>query len=66
MFSLLFPITCVFFCGAAGPETVMEVYAEAPIEYTAAEVTIRGTLQLNDNDINRLIYALIDAEEVNP
>ena len=56
-----FPYNMCFFCGGAGPETVMEVYAKEPIKYTAEAVAIRGKLELNDSDVNRLIYALRDA-----
>ena len=59
-----FPYNMCFFCGGAGPETVMEVYSTEPVKYTATEVTIKGTLILNNGDINRLMYALIDAEQV--
>lgn len=55
-----YPYSMCFFCGGAGPETVMEVYASEAIEYTAEAVTIQGKLELNDSDINRLIYALHD------
>jgi len=57
-----FPYNMCFFCGGAGPETVMEVYATEPIEYTADPIVIQGKLILNDSDINRLIYSLEDAE----
>jgi len=53
-----FPYNMCFFCGGAGPETVMEVYADEPIKYSPEPVTIRGTLELNASDVNRLIYAL--------
>lgn len=59
-----YPYSMCFFCGGAGPETVMEVYASEPIEYTAEPITLRGKLELNDDDINRLIYAIRDAEQV--
>jgi hypothetical protein len=49
-----------FFCGGAGPETVLEVSALEPIKYTAEAITIKGKLELNDEDINRLIYSLTD------
>ncbi len=55
-----YPYNMCFFCGGAGPETVMEVYAKAPIKYTAEPVVIKGRLELNASDINRLIYALHD------
>jgi hypothetical protein len=53
-----------FFCGGAGPETVMDVFATNPVEYSAEQVTLRGKLELNATDINRLMYALTDAELV--
>lgn len=59
-----YPYNMCFFCGGAGPETVMEVFAKEPIEYTAEPITIRGTLQLNSDDINRLIYILNDVVKV--
>ena len=53
-----------FFCGGAGPETIMEVYTKEEIDYTAEAVIVKGVLKLNDSDINRLIYALEDVELV--
>lgn len=55
-----YPYNMCFFCGGAGPETVMEVYAKEPIKYTAEPITIKGKLELNSTDVNRLIYALND------
>lgn len=59
-----FPYNMCFFCGGAGPETVMEVFAKEPIKYTAEAITIKGKLELNDSDINRLIYIIKDVELV--
>ncbi len=59
-----FPYNMCFFCGGAGPETVMEIYAKHPVEFTAEPITLRGRLELNATDINRLMYALHDAEMV--
>lgn len=56
-----YPYNMCFFCGGAGPETVLEVYAKEPIKYTAEPVIIKGKLQLNNDDINRLIYSLEEA-----
>lgn len=55
-----FPYNMCFFCGGAGPETVMEVFASEEIEYSAEAVTIKGKLELNADDINRLMYGLTD------
>jgi len=56
-----FPYNMCFFCGGAGPETVMEVEAAEAVEYTAEQVVLKGTLVLNDSDINRLMYLIKDA-----
>jgi len=61
MFSA-FPYNMCFFCGGAGPETVMEVAATEPIEYSAEQIRIKGRLVLNDDDINRMMYILEDVE----
>lgn len=56
-----FPYNMCFFCGGAGPETVMEVESREPIEYTAEQVVLTGKLTLNDDDVNRLMYLITDA-----
>lgn len=56
-----FPYNMCFFCGGAGPETVMEVVAIDPIEYDADQIKLRGKLKLNADDINRLMFLLEDA-----
>lgn len=60
-----FPYQNCFFCGNAGPETVMEVYADKPIDYTPKSIKLRGRLELNEEDIiEHLMYVLRDAEVV--
>ena len=56
-----FPYNMCFFCGGAGPETVMEVFASEPVKYQADAIYLKGTLKLNADDINRLMYFLEDA-----
>lgn len=56
-----YPYNMCFFCGGAGPETVMEVLSSEPVKYTAEQVTLKGKLVLNSDDINRLMYLLEDA-----
>ena len=56
-----YPYNMCFFCGGAGPETVMEVTSTEPVKYTTDKVRLRGTLQLNNDDINQLMYVLTDA-----
>lgn len=55
-----FPYSMCFFCGGAGPETVIEVQAKEGIKYTTESITIKGKLQLNSEDINRLMYKIDD------
>jgi len=59
-----FPYNMCFFCGGAGPETVMEVYAAKPVEFTQEPITLEGVLKLNSEDINRLMYILEEAQQV--
>ena len=59
-----FPYSMCFFCGGAGPETVMEVVTKTSVKYTAEAITLRGVLRLNAEDINRLMYFLEEAEPV--
>lgn len=60
-----YPYNMCFFCGGAGPETVMEVAALEPIKYSTEPIIIKGKLKLNDSDVNRLMYILTDVRLVN-
>lgn len=55
-----FPYSSCFFCGKAGPETVIEIQAKEPIQYTSESIEIKGKLILNEKDINRLMYLMVD------
>ncbi len=59
-----YPYSQCFFCGAAGPETVMEIYAAEPVRFTSEIIWLKGRLVLNDNDINHLFYILEDVVPV--
>jgi hypothetical protein len=59
-----FPYSSCFFCGKAGPETVIEVQADEPIQYTSEPIEIKGKLRLNEKDINRLMYLMVDAKKL--
>lgn len=61
-----FPYTNCFFCGKAGPESVMEIRLQEPGKrlYMDEQATFRGTLRLNDSDVMALNYILEDAERV--
>lgn len=55
-----FPYSQCFFCGGAGPETVMEVEAKEAVKFTADAITLKGKLSLNDSDVNRLMFKISD------
>lgn len=59
-----YPYASCFFCGKAGPETVVEIQAKKEILYTSEPIEIKGRLYLNDTDINRLMFLLKDVEKL--
>jgi hypothetical protein len=59
-----FPYANCFFCGGAGPETVMEVTTLEPVPYTAESITLKGKLVLNNDDVNKLMFSLSEARIV--
>lgn len=56
------PFANCFFCGGAGPETVMEVFSKDKIDYTEKRIIVTGTLTINADDPLRLMYILNDAQ----
>ena len=54
------PVSECFFCGAGGPETVMEVRLKPgqKVKYTTRKIKIKGTLVLNKDNPDRLMYQL--------
>lgn len=58
------PNAVCFFCGGAGPETVVQLKLKKIKRYpTDARLTFKGKLQMNEQDVNSLTYVLLDAEE---
>tara|TARA_B100001142_G_scaffold323392_1_gene373364 strand:+ start:2468 stop:2896 length:429 start_codon:yes stop_codon:yes gene_type:complete len=59
------PFASCFFCGAGGPETIVELSLKSNKEtfYMDEFTTITGVLKLNADDIYRCIYILEDAHE---
>jgi hypothetical protein len=60
------PFSSCFFCGQAGPETVMTIKykGKAPKYKTDDYITLKGTFELNDKNIEEFIYILNNAVEV--
>ena len=56
------PMASCFFCGAAGPETVVEVsFKEKTSFRTDQIITVTGVLELNRNNVNHCNYILKEA-----
>jgi hypothetical protein len=55
------PYNLCYFCGGAGPETVMEVTAKQKIKYSDKPIILRGKLRLNAQDPDHLMYRLENA-----
>jgi len=60
-----YPYNMCYFCGGAGPESVMEVYSSKPVAATKKIVKLKGTLQVNYNpSIGQVLYTLKNAQIV--
>ena len=59
------PFNNCFFCGGAGPETVMEVFCKEDIAFTEKKIKVKGRLRLNSVDPLKLMYSLEEARSVN-
>lgn len=55
------PFNVCYFCGAAGPETVIEVVSDDGIRFSSKAIWVEGTLYLNDNDPDHHMYMLKQA-----
>lgn len=58
------PFANCFFCGGAGPDTVMEVFSKKHIKFTEKRIKVKGKLTLNADDPLRLMYILTEAQLV--
>lgn len=61
-----YPFSSCFFCGGAGPESVMSLKFKAkPRHFDTDDVaTFEGTLHLNTTDLDTFNYVLQNAQEV--
>ena len=60
------PYAACFFCGQSGPESVVSLkFKTKPRRFKTDEyLTVKGTMELNDADVNDFIYIFRGAEEV--
>jgi len=59
----LFPANMCFFCGAAGPETAMQVFManDKKVKYSDNKIKLKGVLRINEQSANGLLYTLEEA-----
>jgi hypothetical protein len=55
------PFSTCYFCGGAGPETVVEVEPKKAITFSTRKIYLRGTLVLNATDVDHHMYILKSA-----
>jgi hypothetical protein len=56
------PFNVCYFCGAAGPETVIEVMSDDGVRFSSKPIWVEGILSLNDNDPDHHMYILKSAQ----
>lgn len=59
-----FPIQQCFFCGGAGPESIVEINSLKGIRLNSKRIRVKGKLVLNTQNPERLFYILNNAVEV--
>ncbi|PZR39795.1 MAG: hypothetical protein DI538_06085 [Azospira oryzae] len=58
------PFNVCYFCGAAGPETVVEVESSEKIKFSSKAIWMEGILQLNDKDPDHHMFILKSARSI--
>lgn len=58
------PFSNCFFCGGAGPETIVELQTKQSIKFTTARIALEGILSLNADDPDHHMYIMKDAAHV--
>lgn len=60
------PYSQCFFCGGAGPESVMDIKSKKKIKFKVdKKLKLKGRLKLNETDLSQLNYILENAELIN-
>ena len=58
-----YPFNLCYFCGAAGPETIIEVRSLQEIPFTENLIELEGRFKTNASDPNHMMYLLLDAKQ---
>lgn len=59
------PFNLCYFCGAAGPETVVEVETTEKVKFSTKQIVMEGIIVLNETDPDHHIYMLKNAKLIN-
>lgn len=58
------PFNVCYFCGAAGPETIVQVESTERVAFSSRPIVLEGTLVLNDKDPDYHMYLIKSARVV--
>lgn len=58
------PFSNCFFCGGAGPETIVELKTKQSLKFTTARVSLEGILILNGDDPDHHMYIMKDVVRI--
>lgn len=53
-----YPANACFFCGGAGPETIVEIRATKAIKFSTKKIKVKGKLKLNDKGEGNIFYKM--------
>lgn len=59
-----YPFNLCYFCGAAGPETIIEVRSQKEIPFTEDLIELEGRFETNATDPDHMMYLLKDAHQL--
>jgi hypothetical protein len=60
-----FAFASCFFCGGAGPESVIEIYFKKKMKFDADQIVkVKGILYLNEKDFYHLAYQIKNAQVI--
>jgi hypothetical protein len=59
-----YPFNLCYFCGAAGPETIVEVRSQEEILFTEDLIELEGLFETNASDPDHMMYLLLEARQI--
>lgn len=58
------PFNSCYFCGGAGPETVIEIETKQTINFTTNQIVLEGVFVLNEKDLDHHMYILKQSKRI--